>query len=130
MDRRHRQRDPGPCGVRHGIATAPPRADRARIDAWSIDVHQRYWDRPERVDVLHDAMGYGEFFTPEIGGLIRELADLGYWDNHIASLWLQGRVSEMYRLRAEASPEDQERLAFFAAVLRHELDRVRAGGHI
>ena len=62
--------------------------------------------------------------------MIRALADVGYWENQLASLWLQGRVTEVYRLRAEHSPEEQGRLAFFASVLRLELDRVRAGGRI
>ena len=62
--------------------------------------------------------------------MIRALADVGYWENQLASLWLQGRVTEVYRLRAERSPEEQGRLEFFASVLRLELDRVRAGGRI
>jgi hypothetical protein len=67
----------------------------------------------------------GTGYNAEIDELLRDLTAIGYWENHIAYLWVEGRRTEIYRLRTTANPELFERLNFIASMLRRERDRVR-----
>jgi hypothetical protein len=71
---------------------------------------------------FEDANGTG--YNAEIDSLIFELNAMGYFANVIAYLWVEGRRTELHRLRTSQSPELFERMQFIAGILRQERDRV------
>lgn len=80
------------------------------------------WVTGKPLNWFEDANGTG--YNAEIDAVLRDLGAMGYFDNHIAYLWIEGRRTELHRLRASRSPELFERMQFIAGILRRERDRV------
>jgi hypothetical protein len=78
----------------------------------------------ERDNWFEDVNGTG--YNAEIDAVLKDLVAMNYFENHIAYLWVEGRRTELGRLRESKPPELFERLKFIASVLRRERDRVDA----